>query len=147
MDKCRVDETLPLGRGTVEKRTCPPSLDADSLRKRCKELRYLLEFFAGLYDKATYKAFVDELKRLQRAFADDVKQGRFIIQPFVAGIAASVALVFAPSQREVEVLVPAEQARPKSSPAVDERLQPFDDRLPVKYQPRDHDRAQARRSA
>ena len=37
VDKCRVDETLPLGRGTVEKRTCPPSLDADSVRKRCKE--------------------------------------------------------------------------------------------------------------
>jgi hypothetical protein len=35
--KCRVDETLPLGRGTVEKRTCPPSLDAEAARKRCKE--------------------------------------------------------------------------------------------------------------
>jgi CHAD domain-containing protein len=36
-------------------------------------LRYLLEFFGGLYDKATYKAFVDELKRLQEnlgAFQD-----------------------------------------------------------------------------
>jgi CHAD domain-containing protein len=42
-----------------------PAADLHDLRKRCKELRYLLEFFGGLYDKATYKAFVDELKRLQ----------------------------------------------------------------------------------
>jgi CHAD domain-containing protein len=42
-----------------------PADDLHDLRKRCKELRYLLEFFGGLYDKAIYKAFVDELKRLQ----------------------------------------------------------------------------------
>jgi CHAD domain-containing protein len=42
-----------------------PAEHLHDLRKRCKELRYLLEFFGGLYDKAIYKAFVDELKRLQ----------------------------------------------------------------------------------
>jgi len=42
-----------------------PADDLHDLRKRCKERRYLLEFFAGLYDKAVYKAFLDELKRLQ----------------------------------------------------------------------------------
>jgi CHAD domain-containing protein len=42
-----------------------PADDLHDLRKRCKELRYLLEFFGGLYDRAIYKAFVDELKRLQ----------------------------------------------------------------------------------
>jgi CHAD domain-containing protein len=50
-----------------------PADDLHDLRKRCKELRYLLEFFGGLYDRATYKAFVDELKRLQEnlgAFQD-----------------------------------------------------------------------------
>jgi CHAD domain-containing protein len=50
-----------------------PAEDLHDLRKRCKELRYLLEFFGGLYDRATYKAFVDELKRLQEnlgAFQD-----------------------------------------------------------------------------
>jgi CHAD domain-containing protein len=42
-----------------------PAEDLHDLRKRCKELRYLLEFSGELYDKAIYKAFVDELKRLQ----------------------------------------------------------------------------------
>jgi hypothetical protein len=35
--KCRVDETLPLGRGTLEKLSCGPSLDLEAARKRCKE--------------------------------------------------------------------------------------------------------------
>jgi hypothetical protein len=35
--KCRVDETLPLGRGTLEKLSCGPSLDPEAARKRCKE--------------------------------------------------------------------------------------------------------------
>src|SRR5262249_38736650 len=51
----------------------------------------------------------DEFMRLQTEFAGDHSQGEFIMQPYVAGQAASVALLFAPSQREVEVLVPAEQ--------------------------------------
>src|SRR5262245_25005975 len=34
---------------------------------------------------------------------------QFIRQPYVAGTAVSVALVFAPSRREVEIFVPAEQ--------------------------------------
>ncbi len=37
LHKCRVDETLPLGSGTVEKRSCPPSLDPETARKRCKD--------------------------------------------------------------------------------------------------------------
>jgi CHAD domain-containing protein len=35
------------------------------LRKRCKELRYALEFFAPLYDPAAYGKVVGDLKRLQ----------------------------------------------------------------------------------
>lgn len=35
------------------------------LRKRCKELRYALEFFGGLYDAKTVKGLVKELKTLQ----------------------------------------------------------------------------------
>ena len=35
------------------------------LRKRCKELRYALEFFAPLHDPATYAKVVGDLKRLQ----------------------------------------------------------------------------------
>jgi CHAD domain-containing protein len=36
-----------------------------NLRKRCKELRYALEFFAPLHDPATYAAVVGDLKKLQ----------------------------------------------------------------------------------
>ena len=35
------------------------------LRKRCKELRYALEFFAPLHDPAAYGKVVSDLKRLQ----------------------------------------------------------------------------------
>jgi CHAD domain-containing protein len=42
-----------------------PAENLHDLRKRCKELRYLLEFFACLYDARTYKALIDELKVLQ----------------------------------------------------------------------------------
>lgn len=39
--------------------------DLHSLRKRCKELRYLLEFFGSLYDPAAYRRAVKSLKGLQ----------------------------------------------------------------------------------
>lgn len=42
-----------------------PAEDLHNLRKRCKELRYLLEFFAGLYDAKAHKTIVTELKQLQ----------------------------------------------------------------------------------
>ncbi|MGQ0467249.1 MAG: CHAD domain-containing protein [Sporichthyaceae bacterium] len=42
-----------------------PADDLHDLRKRAKELRYLLEFFSVLYDKTELKAFVVELKKLQ----------------------------------------------------------------------------------
>lgn len=42
-----------------------PADDLHDLRKRCKELRYLLEFFASLYQPKTVSEFIGELKRLQ----------------------------------------------------------------------------------
>jgi CHAD domain-containing protein len=42
-----------------------PAEALHDLRKRAKELRYLLEFFAVLYDRNDLKAFVVELKKLQ----------------------------------------------------------------------------------
>lgn len=42
-----------------------PAEALHDLRKRAKELRYLLEFFGGLYDRSVHKEFVTELKRLQ----------------------------------------------------------------------------------
>ncbi len=51
-------------RGQAIEPTSPAEALHD-LRKRAKELRYLLEFFGGLYDKNDLKAFVVELKKLQ----------------------------------------------------------------------------------
>ncbi len=42
-----------------------PAESLHTLRKRCKELRYVLEFFASLHDPAAQKAMVGDLKRLQ----------------------------------------------------------------------------------
>jgi CHAD domain-containing protein len=51
-------------RGAVITPNSPPESLHD-LRKRCKELRYALEFFAPLHDPATYAKVVGDLKRLQ----------------------------------------------------------------------------------
>src|SRR5205823_6416807 len=42
-----------------------PAESLHDLRKRCKELRYALEFFASLYDPADHRRAVRELKDLQ----------------------------------------------------------------------------------
>jgi CHAD domain-containing protein len=42
-----------------------PAEALHDLRKRCKELRYALEFFAPLYEAADYAKVVGDLKRLQ----------------------------------------------------------------------------------
>ncbi len=42
-----------------------PAESLHDLRKRCKELRYALEFFAPLHDRTTQAKVVGELKRLQ----------------------------------------------------------------------------------
>jgi len=42
-----------------------PAESLHDLRKRAKELRYALEFFAPLHDKAAYSAVLADLKRLQ----------------------------------------------------------------------------------
>jgi predicted ATP-grasp superfamily ATP-dependent carboligase len=51
----------------------------------------------------------DELDALHRALGCTAADERFIWQPFIAGIAASVALLFSPSGRDVQVLPPAAQ--------------------------------------
>jgi CHAD domain-containing protein len=48
--------------------SAPESLH--DLRKRAKELRYLLEFFAPLHDPATYKKVVGDLKQLQDSLGE-----------------------------------------------------------------------------
>ena len=44
--------------------TSPPE-SLHNLRKRCKELRYILEFFAPLHDPVIYKKVIGDLKQLQ----------------------------------------------------------------------------------
>jgi CHAD domain-containing protein len=42
-----------------------PAESLHDLRKRGKELRYLLEFFAPLYDRAAYRTVLSDMKKLQ----------------------------------------------------------------------------------
>jgi CHAD domain-containing protein len=42
-----------------------PATDLHALRKRCKELRYLLEFFASLLNQRPYRTVLGQLKELQ----------------------------------------------------------------------------------
>jgi CHAD domain-containing protein len=51
-------------RGAAITPQSPPESLHD-LRKRCKELRYLLEFFASLYSPADYRRVLGDLKKLQ----------------------------------------------------------------------------------
>jgi CHAD domain-containing protein len=47
-----------------------PAEALHDLRKRCKELRYALEFFAPLHDSSGYAKVVGDLKRLQDCLGD-----------------------------------------------------------------------------
>ena len=47
-----------------------PHESLHDLRKRCKELRYALEFFAPLYDPGSYKTVLGDLKKLQDCLGD-----------------------------------------------------------------------------
>jgi CHAD domain-containing protein len=51
-------------QGSAITAASPPESLHD-LRKRCKDLRYLLEFFAPLYEPTKYKKVVSDLKQLQ----------------------------------------------------------------------------------
>jgi len=47
-----------------------PDEDLHELRKSCKKLRYLMEFFQSLYDKDAIKALIKALKGLQEVLGD-----------------------------------------------------------------------------
>ncbi len=59
----RVFRKVTAQGGAITSDSAPESLH--DLRKRCKELRYLLEFFAPLYEPTQYKKVVGDLKQLQ----------------------------------------------------------------------------------
>jgi CHAD domain-containing protein len=54
--------------GAITPDSPPESLH--DLRKRCKELRYLLEFFAPLHDPVAYRKVLGDLKQLQDCLGD-----------------------------------------------------------------------------
>jgi CHAD domain-containing protein len=64
----RVYRRIAAQGGAITPDSPPESLH--DLRKRCKELRYLLEFFAPLHDPAAYKKVVGDLKQLQDCLGD-----------------------------------------------------------------------------
>ena len=81
--------TVPQGGGQAE--------ELHSLRKRCKELRYLLEFFGTLYDPAAYRRAVGDLRGLQDVLGELNQDGEvqrdairgFAAEMLAAGTAAS----------------------------------------------------------
>jgi CHAD domain-containing protein len=63
-----------------------PSEDVHELRKRCKELRYLLEVFRPLFADAQYRPLIKELKALQDTLGDfqDGEVQREAVREFAA---------------------------------------------------------------
>ncbi|MEN3303799.1 MAG: hypothetical protein V7603_1 [Micromonosporaceae bacterium] len=76
-------------RGAATDATSPPEVLHD-LRKRCKELRYVLELFAGVWDPQVYRALVKELKVLQDCLGDfqDAEVHRDKVRGYAAAMLA-----------------------------------------------------------
>ena len=78
--------------GSVITGSSPPE-SLHTLRKRCKEMRYVLEFFASLHDPPVYRAVLGDLKRLQDCLGDfqDSQVQREEIQSLAAAMLAQQA--------------------------------------------------------
>jgi CHAD domain-containing protein len=70
-----------------------PAESLHTLRKRCKELRYVLEFFASLHDPQAQQAMVGDLKRLQDCLGEfqDSEVQQHEIQSLAAAMLARQA--------------------------------------------------------
>jgi CHAD domain-containing protein len=94
----------------------PPEFLHD-LRKRCKEIRYLLEFFAPLHDPVAYRATLGDLKRLQDCLGDfqDSQVQREEIQSFAAAMlderAAPAATLLAMGELAAQLSLRQRKAR------------------------------------
>jgi CHAD domain-containing protein len=73
----------------------PPAEELHSLRKRCKELRYLLEFFSSLYEPAAYRRAVRYLRGLQDVLG--VFQDGEVQRDAIRGFAAEMVAAGAPA--------------------------------------------------
>jgi CHAD domain-containing protein len=104
-----------------------PSKDVHELRKRCKELRYLLEVFRPLCTAATHRSLVKELKALQDTLGEfqDGEVQREAVREFAAVMmeesAAPPETVLA--MGELAAQLDAHQLRARA--ALAGRLQPF----------------------
>ena len=94
-DRIRRANRKVLRQGSAITADSPPESLHD-LRKRCKELRYLLEFFALLHDPAIHQQAVRDLKSLQDCLGEyqDCQVQQHEIRMFAAQMMA---------QREVPV--------------------------------------------
>jgi CHAD domain-containing protein len=104
-----------------------PSEDVHDLRKRCKELRYLLEVFRPLCAAAPHRSLVKELKALQDTLGEfqDGEVQREAVREFAAVMMAESA---APPETvlamgELAAQLDAHQLRARA--ALAGRLQPF----------------------
>ena len=70
-----------------------PAESLHTLRKRCKELRYVLEFFATLHQPQAQRAMVSDLKRLQDCLGEfqDSEVQQYEIQSLAAAMLARQA--------------------------------------------------------
>ncbi|HTW00583.1 MAG TPA: CHAD domain-containing protein [Streptosporangiaceae bacterium] len=99
--------------GTITATSAPENLH--DLRKRCKELRYLLEFFGSLYDPGDHWRAVRELKALQDCLGEfqDAQVQREEIGEFAAQMmdqrSAPAATLLA--MGEIAAVLAAEQQR------------------------------------
>lgn len=94
-----------------------PATDLHSLRKRCKELRYLLEFFSSLLARPPYRAVTDQLKALQDClgeFQDTQVQGaemQEFAEAMLAAGSAQAATLLAMGRATEQLLTRQRQAR------------------------------------
>jgi CHAD domain-containing protein len=111
----RVFRKVTAQGGAITAASAPESLH--DLRKRCKELRYLLEFFAPLYEPLAYKKVVGDLKRLQDClgeFQDSQVQREEIhalADAMLADRAAPAATLLAMGEIAAKLAVMQAQAR------------------------------------
>ncbi|HTX29096.1 MAG TPA: CHAD domain-containing protein [Streptosporangiaceae bacterium] len=101
--------------GAITAASAPESLH--DLRKRCKELRYLLEFFAPLYDPVAYKKVVGDLKQLQDCLGDfqdsqiEREEIHALAEQMLAERAAPAATLLAMGEITAKLAIRQEQAR------------------------------------
>ncbi|HWG64640.1 MAG TPA: CHAD domain-containing protein [Streptosporangiaceae bacterium] len=122
-----------LHRGHAITAQSPPE-DLHNLRKRCKELRYLLEFFASLYEPRAYQSAVKELKGLQDClgeFQDGQVQEheiRFFAGQMLAGREAPVTAILAMGELAGQVAAGQRRAREQFAGRFSEFASPEGDR-------------------